>query len=139
MKPGKSMAAVLLAAVTLTPLVAGSAEAQFRERRWDRIEDDRYYRSDYDRRGNWGGRRDEMVQRAARIRNRADNLYRQGRLSREHRDRVYEKLERIRDDVRGRGRVDSRRVEANERWMDSVERDLENWSRSDSRIFRRRR
>ncbi|MFN3649167.1 MAG: hypothetical protein ACK47B_06260 [Armatimonadota bacterium] len=91
------------------------------------------YRNASDR--NW---RNEMDRRADRIADRARSLYRNRRLSARHRDEVLEKLQRIRNDVRHRDRIDAQRFRANMEHLDRTERTMEQWSRSDTRIIRRR-
>lgn len=82
--------------------------------------------------------RREMSNRADRLAERARNLHRNRRLSAHHRDEVMEKLQRIREDVRHRDRIDAQRYRANMQHLDRAERTMEQWSQSDSRILRRR-
>lgn len=76
-------------------------------------------------------RRGEQARRLEDLTARINNLYSEGRLSREHRDRALDKLQRVRDDVKHRDRFDSDRYRANQDFMDNVSRDVDNWSRSD--------
>ena len=83
-------------------------------------------------------RRVDQARRLEDLTSRINNLYSQGRLSREHRDRALDKLQRVRDDVKHRDRFDSDRYRANQDFMDGVSRDVDNWSSADSgRHFRR--
>lgn len=88
------------------------------------------------------GHRGEMGARADRIARRAENLYDEDRLSRDHLDRTLAKLDRVWGDTENRGRQGrqgGQRIQANQQWLDEVEETLQEWSRSDSRSSRRSR
>lgn len=80
--------------------------------------------------------RGEQARRLDDLTARINQLYSDGRLSRDHRDRALDKLQRVRRDVRSRSRFDDDRYQANMDWLDSVSQDVDNWSSGDSRHFR---
>jgi hypothetical protein len=138
--------------VAVTLMGASAASAQVYRDRDGRYDRDRYERSGrFDRgdryqRQNWDDRgysnnqrRTQLDRRADQIAQRARNLHRNGRLSRDHMERTLEKLQRVRSTVRNNSRIDDRRFQADIRWLDQVERTMEQWSRAHTnRRFGRR-
>lgn len=79
------------------------------------------------------GRREELARRANDLAERVDRLYERGQLSDYHRNRAYEKLERIRGHVLDDPRLEDSQYRADLDWMASVEQTVRNWSRADRR------
>lgn len=115
------------AVLSLSVFGAIAAPAQAQDRRYsDRY--DRYYRSDRDYRNyRYSDRASDLADRASDIRSRAEELYRDRRLSRSHRDRIIDRLDRVRDNLRDRNMSRSQ-IESDHRWLDSTERTLDQWS-----------
>ena len=140
----KWIAALGLSAVLLGSL-AGAAQARDRDwyDRYDRAYDrdldyryDTYSNRTYDnsryrhyRTLPNGERRQKLADRADRMAANIEARYREGRLSREHRDRALAKLERVRRDVNDRRTIDQERFDADQQWMDSIHDDVQNWLR----------
>lgn len=97
-----------------------------RNDRWDYQRNDRRY-------GVSNARERNMAQRANAIERRARDLYRSGRLSRDHLERTLDKLNRVQYDADRRGVLSRDRVQANMRYLNQVENTLNEWSRADSR------
>ena len=83
-------------------------------------------------------RRDDLSSRANGIRDRAQRLMDDGRLSRGHYDQVMNKLDRVFTDVGERHRIGSDRFKSDQRYMDSIEATMNAWRDSDSVIIRHR-
>jgi hypothetical protein len=77
-------------------------------------------------------RRGEIAERADQIADRARQLHRSGRLSRDHYDRTLAKLDR-RWEVSSDRRVNPDRFRADMRYLDQVENTLNEWSNADER------
>jgi hypothetical protein len=100
--------------------------------------DSRYDYSDrYDRRDRRYNDRDSdgLIRRADQVRREANRLYESGRLSRDHRDRTIDKLDRVYSSGRG---VSGSRHRADMEWIEDVRETMHEWSRADSgRRYRR--
>ena len=108
-----------------------------------------YDRYDYDRSDRYEGRyrragrgdvsADALIRRADQVAREAERLYESGRLSRDHRDRTLDKLQRVYSNARG-GYVTASRYEADMDWIEGTRDTMYEWSRANRGTrYRRRR
>ena len=128
---------------TISGGVAAPAEAQrYNSERYNSQRYNSSYRDQFAERfraQNYSQRSERhraLAQRAENLARRADRLFRDGRMSREHRDRTFERLERTERLLDEDRSLSTGQYDAEMRWLDRVEDVMGQWSDSDRDRYR---